>query len=201
MIRNNYCNTIFLKSIVNIKKEKYNFGFEFAFIGYSNSGKSTVINVLTNKKRLARVSKIPGRTQLINIFKVSSKIRLVDLPGYGYSKVSKNTMINLKKMVFQYLRIQTCLKGLIILMDIRYPMKFLDEMIINLTGLNQIPMLILLSKADKMVFSKQQEQLHIIRLNKLILLYDIRVELFSSFKKIGIDSLKDQLDYWIHVNV
>ncbi|XBC38044.1 MAG: ribosome biogenesis GTP-binding protein YihA/YsxC [Buchnera aphidicola (Floraphis choui)] len=198
MFKKKYYNTTFLKSIANIEVEKYEFGSEVAFIGYSNSGKSTVINIVTNQKKLSRVSKIPGRTQLINVFEVSPEIRLVDLPGYGYSKVPEKVKFNLKNMVFKYLKIQKCLRGLVLLMDIRNStIKYLDKLVVSLAQSYNIPILILLSKADKISFLKQKKQLNIIRQDKLVMLHNIQVELFSSFKKIGVRILKNQLDNWM----
>ncbi|XBC44229.1 MAG: ribosome biogenesis GTP-binding protein YihA/YsxC [Buchnera aphidicola (Schlechtendalia peitan)] len=197
MCKKNYNNIIFLKSIFNIQKEKYEHGSEIAFIGYSNSGKSSTINILSNQRNLARVSKIPGRTQSINIFQISPGIRLIDLPGYGYAKIPKNIKLDLTNMIFQYLKFQKCLKGLVMLIDIRRSIKFFDKTVMNLAKLYHIPILILLNKADKIVVSEQKKRLNIVRQDKLILSNNINVELFSSFKKIGLDSLKYQLDCWI----
>ncbi|XBC38576.1 MAG: ribosome biogenesis GTP-binding protein YihA/YsxC [Buchnera aphidicola (Melaphis rhois)] len=197
----NYHNTIFLKSIANIKKEKYRHGLEIAIIGYSNSGKSTIINVLTHQKKLAKVSKTPGRTQLINVFEIVPKIRLIDLPGYGYARVPKNVKLNFQNMVFKYLKVQKCLIGLIMSMDIRHPIKHFDKVVINLAKLYHIPILVLLNKADKLSHLKQRKQLCFVRNNELMLSNNIRVELFSSFNKIGLIDLKHQLNHWIYKNI
>ncbi|XBC39101.1 MAG: ribosome biogenesis GTP-binding protein YihA/YsxC [Buchnera aphidicola (Nurudea shiraii)] len=198
----NYCNTVFLKSIFNIKKEKYKYGFEIAFLGYSNSGKSTVINTLTNQTKLTRVSKTPGRTQLINIFEIFPGMRLVDFPGYGYSKTSKNIKLTFKNIIFRYLEIQKCLIGLVMLIDIRRPIKYWDKIILNLAKLHCIPILILLSKADKVNISKRNQKLNCVRSNKLVLSNNnISVELFSTLKNIGLNKLKSQVNFWINENV
>ncbi|XBC37533.1 MAG: ribosome biogenesis GTP-binding protein YihA/YsxC [Buchnera aphidicola (Meitanaphis microgallis)] len=197
MNKNNYNLAIFEKSIIDIKKEKSDFGSEIAFVGYSNSGKSTLINVLTNQKKLARISKVPGRTQSINIFKVSSKVRLVDLPGYGYARVPESIRLQLKHIVFQYLKLRKCLKGLVMLIDIRCSIKNLDETVINLAKLRHIPMFILLNKSDKVSFEKRKRQLHIMKNNQLVLSHNIQVELFSSLKSIEMNSLRDKIGNWI----
>lgn len=202
MSQQNYHSTVFVKSIVNVRKEKYNYGLEVAFIGYSNSGKSSTINALTNQKKLAKISKNPGRTQLINIFLVSSGIRLVDLPGYGYTKVPQSVSKIWKKRVFQYLSIQKCLKGLVILVDIRFPIKEIDKTIIDLSISLNISVLILLNKIDKVSFSFQIKKLFLIREMMFNLSKNINVELFSALKKVGIDRLKHKLDSWflLHKN-
>ncbi|XBC41012.1 MAG: ribosome biogenesis GTP-binding protein YihA/YsxC [Buchnera aphidicola (Nurudea yanoniella)] len=180
-----------------MQKERYKYGFEIAFLGYSNSGKSTVINTLTNQKKLTRVSKTPGRTQLINIFEVYPGMRLVDFPGYGYAKISKNIKSNFKNMIFQYLKIQKCLKGIILLIDIRRPIKFWDKEIINSARNYDIPILMLLNKSDKIDILKRKQKLIYIRTNQLVLSNNISVELFSNFNKIGLDKLKDHINFWI----
>jgi len=197
LFEKNYNSTIFLKSIFNIKKDKYNHGSEVAFVGYSNSGKSTAINILTNQRKLARVSRIPGRTQSINVFQIIPGVRLIDFPGYGYSKVPLSIKLNLKNMIFQYLRVQKCLRGLIMLVDVRRSIRVFDKIIINLAKSYHIPVLILLNKVDKVIFSERQKRLKVIRQEELILLNHIKVELFSSLKKIGLNDLKCQLNSWI----
>ena len=197
MFRQNYYKTSFSKSILNIRSEKYNYGLEVAFIGYSNSGKSSTINALTNQKRLAKISKTPGRTQLINVFSVSSRVRLVDLPGYGYTKAPRCLSKSWKRKIFQYLNIQKCLKGLVILIDIRFSIKEIDKIVINLAISLNIPILLLLNKIDKVIFSFQKEKLCLVRKEMSNLSKNIQVELFSAIKKIGVEQLKSILDSWL----
>ncbi|XBC39610.1 MAG: ribosome biogenesis GTP-binding protein YihA/YsxC [Buchnera aphidicola (Chaetogeoica yunlongensis)] len=193
----NYNSTFFLKSIHNISKEKYNFGSEVAFIGYSNSGKSSTINALVNKNKLAKISKIPGRTQLINIFQVSDGVRLVDLPGYGYTTVPQHISLKWKKMVFKYLNIQKCLKGLIVIVDIRCLIKKIDKIVIDAAIFLNIPILLLLNKIDKVTWSFKNKQLYLIRAIMHSLSKNIIVELFSAKKKIGVDKLRLVVDNWL----
>nr|Q89AD0.1 RecName: Full=Probable GTP-binding protein EngB [Buchnera aphidicola str. Bp (Baizongia pistaciae)] len=196
LFQKNYHSTWFLKSIANIQKEKYNYGLEVAFVGYSNSGKSSIINALTNQKKLAKISRTPGRTRLINIFSVTSEIRLVDFPGYGYAQVSRSISKKWKEMIFQYLNIQKCLQGLVIITDIRCPIKEIDELVINLAVSLNIPILLLLNKMDKVTRSIQKSKLFSTREKMLNFSNNINVELFSSFKKIGIHKLQFVLNNW-----
>lgn len=192
----NYHKTKFLKSFSKITDIEFQDGIEIAFIGYSNSGKSSAINALTNQKKLARFSKIPGRTQLINFFEVVSGFRIVDLPGYGYAQVPSLIKNKLKKIIYNYLETRRQLKCLVLLMDIRHPLKLLDEKIINVAIHNKISILLLLSKCDKLKINQQKIQFYKV-CKKLNLLKDsFQVQLFSSSKKIGIKELKLNLNQW-----
>src|SRR3990167_9096610 len=106
-------------------------GSEVAFIGRSNAGKSSALNIITGIKGLARISKMPGRTQMINFFALNERLRLVDLPGYGYAKVPRMIKERWEQTVDSYLKERRCLKGLVVIMDVRYPLKELDEDIIT----------------------------------------------------------------------
>lgn len=171
-------------------------GIEVAFIGYSNSGKSSAINALTHKKKLARFSKVPGCTKLINFFQVASDFRLVDLPGYGYAQVPMSKKINLKHVIYSYLKYSECLKGLVFLMDIRHPLKIFDLNIIDLAIKNKIPILFLLTKCDKLTVSDQKIQFNKVHKELEYFLNKIHIHLFSSLKKVGITELKRQLNLW-----
>lgn len=197
MFKNNYEKTYFLSSKVCVKKQKNPDISEIAFVGYSNSGKSSAINILTNKKKLARISKTPGRTQLINFFAVTEKYHLVDVPGYGYAKAAKSLRLQWEITIVKYLTMRTCLKGLVLFMDIRHPMKPLDENLLNIAVKYKIPVLVLLTKADKIIFENQKKQLKIVteKLSQFAL-SSFNVYLFSSLKKIGVDVLRKRLDYW-----
>ena len=119
----NYHKTHFLTSAPNIRAIPADEGIEIAFAGRSNAGKSTALNALTNQKNLARTSKTPGRTQLINLFEVENGCKLVDLPGYGYAAVPEQMKIQWQKSLGEYLQHRQCLAGLVVLMDIRHPLK------------------------------------------------------------------------------
>ncbi|ANZ22627.1 GTP-binding protein [Buchnera aphidicola (Diuraphis noxia)] len=191
----NYHKTKFLKSYSKTNDIEIQDGIEIGFFGYSNSGKSSVINSLTNQKKLARFSKIPGRTQLINVFEVVSGFRIVDLPGYGYSEVPLFLKNKIKKMIYNYLEKRTQLKCLVLLMDIRHPFKVLDQDIINIAIYNKIFVLVLLNKCDK--FKKNQQRIQLCKVYKklhVLLKKSFQVQLFSSLKKIGIKELKLNLN-------
>ncbi|CUX95868.1 putative GTP-binding protein EngB [Candidatus Gullanella endobia] len=192
----NYQLTHFVSSKTDIHSFPSDSGIEIAFSGRSNAGKSSAINALTNKKNLARTSKIPGCTQLINIFEVKSGIRLIDLPGYGYAKVPQKLKRNWHYVLVKYLKMRKNLKGLVILMDIRYPMKDLDQKIVQLAIDINIPVLILLTKSDKLSSFACKTQLNQVRKIVLSFIGDIQVEIFSSLKKIGINKLKQKLNDW-----
>lgn len=193
----NFHKTKFLKSYAKVADIDIQDGIEIAFFGCSNSGKSSAINALTNQNKLARCSKLPGRTQLINFFEVSSDFRIVDLPGYGYSKVSLLIKNKLKKIIYNYLKTRKQLKCLILLMDIRYPFKTLDQKIINIAMQNKIFVLVLLSKCDKVKIYQQNIQFKKVyeKLN-LLLKNFFQIQLFSSHKKIGIRELEQKLNHW-----
>ncbi len=119
----NYQQTHFVTSAPDIRHLPSDTGIEVAFAGRSNAGKSSALNTLTNQKNLARTSKTPGRTQLINLFEVAEGKRLVDLPGYGYAQVPEEMKIKWQRALGEYLEKRMCLKGLVVLMDIRHPLK------------------------------------------------------------------------------
>lgn len=197
MFKNNYENTYFLTSTAIVKKQRNPDISEVVFVGYSNSGKSSAINVLTNKRKLARISKTPGRTQLINFFAVSEKKYLVDMPGYGYAKAAKLLKLEWENTIIKYFTMRTSLKGLVLFMDIRNPMKKLDKNIIHFTLRFKIPMLILLTKSDKIILEKRRQQLQIVseKLSKFSLT-SCDINLFSAVNKIGVYELRKKLDYW-----
>lgn len=192
----NYNKTFFLQSISKISDININYGVEIAFIGYSNSGKSSAINAVTNQKKLARCSKIPGCTQLINLFQVTSNFRIVDLPGYGFAKCPISIKLKWEKLIYNYLKTRKPLKGLVFLMDIRNPLKIYDKYIIDIALAQNKPILILLTKCDKLTLSRQKIQFQIVYEKLKGFLKEVRIELFSSFKKIGVKTLQSQLDIW-----
>ena len=131
-------------------------GSEIAFCGRSNCGKSSILNALTNNKKLAKTSKTPGRTQSINVFEIKSNsdFKIIDLPGYGYAKVSKKMRASWGQEIEKYLMTRQCLNALCIIMDIRHPFKEDDESLIDWCESKDLPMILLLNKADKL--SKSQ---------------------------------------------
>jgi len=131
---------------------------EYAFIGRSNVGKSSLINMLAGRKSLAKTSSTPGKTQLINYFLINKKWHLVDLPGYGFAKVSKDKRTAFEKMIRQYLTGRPCMMTVFILVDARIPPQKLDIDFINKTGASNIPLVLVFTKTDKL--SARQISLH-----------------------------------------
>jgi len=192
----NYHVTHFVMSAPDIRHLPADTGIEVAFAGRSNAGKSSALNTLTNQKGLARTSKTPGRTQLINLFEVKEGKRLVDLPGYGYAEVPEEMKLKWQRALGEYLQKRQALKGLVVLMDIRHPLKDLDRQMIQWSVESGIPVLLLLTKADKLASGARKAQLNVVREAALGFAGDVQVELFSSLKKIGVDKVRQKLDSW-----
>ncbi|MCO6523585.1 MAG: YihA family ribosome biogenesis GTP-binding protein [Candidatus Schmidhempelia sp.] len=192
----NYAKTHFVTSAPDITHLPIDSGVEIAFAGRSNAGKSSALNTLTQQKNLARTSKTPGRTQLINLFEVEPDCRLVDLPGYGFAQVPEAIKRKWQKSLGEYLQKRESLKGVVILMDIRHPLKDLDQQMIEWAVSVDIPVLLLLTKADKLASGAQKRQLDMVREAILPFQGDVTVANFSSLKKQGIDQLKNKLNEW-----
>jgi GTP-binding protein len=185
--------TTFLKSAAKISQLPPDTGAEVAFIGRSNAGKSSALNLLTGDEKLARVSKTPGRTQLLNFFSVDEQHRLVDLPGYGYAAVPVAQKIEWQKTIDLYLQTRESLKAVILLMDIRHPIKPFDQQIISWSAVSKIPLHILLSKADKI---SQSEAFNVLRQVKKAVEpagEHISAQLLSVLKGIGVNELRAKL--------
>ena len=177
-------------------------GAEVAFAGRSNAGKSSAINTLTNNKKLARTSKTPGRTQLINFFSLNIEdTRLVDLPGYGYAKVPIAMKAHWQYHLDQYLQQRRSLRGVVLVMDIRHPMKEFDHMMVEWCESTQVPLHVLLTKSDKLKRGPAQSTLLSLRKSLKEALGDkVTVQVFSSLKFDGVDTLKNQLDSWLRID-
>ena len=175
----------FTISAPDIRRLPADSGIEVAFAGRSNAGKSSALNSLTNQKSLARTSKTPGRTQLINIFEIAENKRLVDLPGYGFAKVPMEMKKKWQKALGEYLEKRQCLKGLVILMDIRHPLKDLDMDLIQWAADGELPVLALLTKSDKLSQGKVSAQVLAVKKQLASLNADIKVQAFSSLKRTG----------------
>ena len=140
----------FYTTVNHMKDLPLHGGKEVAFVGRSNAGKSSAINTLANHTRLAYTSKTPGRTQHINFFSVGPGQYLVDLPGYGYAAVPQAARAHWHELVGGYLQTRACLRGVILIMDVRHPLTELDEQLLNWLRPAGVPVHILLSKADKL---------------------------------------------------
>lgn len=194
----NYKFTKFSISVPDIHHLPPDVGIELAFAGRSNSGKSSLLNYITNKKKLARVSKTPGNTQMINFFQVSKEKYLVDLPGYGYANTSKKTKLNCQSVLNEYLQKRKALRGLIIAMDIRYPLTMLDKCIIKLAIKRNIKILLLLTKSDKINISSRNIQLKLVTTILTKYTYDINIEIYSSLDKTNSDKIHYYLNQWFN---
>jgi GTP-binding protein len=175
-------------------------GVEVAFAGRSNAGKSSAINALTHNKQLARTSKTPGRTQLMNFFSLSDHQRLVDLPGYGFAEVSLQVKRQWQENLSIYLQQRESLQGLVLLMDIRHPLKEADAELLNWAIQSELPTHILLTKSDKLsngaatAVRKNIEQ-HVQGAGNQDL---VSVQSFSALKKQGLELLSDKLLQWLN---
>ncbi|MCG3730307.1 ribosome biogenesis GTP-binding protein YihA/YsxC [Vibrio cincinnatiensis] len=195
-VKIHYQNTHFITSAPDIRHLPEDEGIEIAFAGRSNAGKSSALNRLTNQKSLAKTSKTPGRTQLINLFKVTDGCHIVDLPGYGFAQVPLEMKKKWQQSLGEYLQQRTCLKGLVVLMDIRHPMKDLDQQLIIWAVECAIPVQVLLTKADKLKSGARKAQLLKIREQALTFGGDVSVDVFSSLNGLGVDTLRQKLDHW-----
>lgn len=173
-------------------------GAEVAFAGRSNAGKSSALNTITLNSKLARTSKTPGRTRLINFFTLSTpECRLVDLPGYGYAKVSRDMKTDWQQHLDDYLANRECLQGLTLVMDIRHPLTPFDQMMCDWCAHNALPLMILLTKADKLKKGPAKQAAMEVRKalqNHPTLTIVIP---FSSLKKTGVDEARQQLSNWL----
>ena len=183
-------NIDFEKSISELNQSPKDVGSEVAFVGRSNAGKSTAINSITNRNSLAKTSKTPGRTQLINFFKVNENSRFVDLPGYGFAKASKEKQKSWNRLVTDYIKYRQSLKGVVLIIDIRRGFGEMDLMFLDFYLPLNKQLHILLTKADKL--SKQKQSLI---LNEATGNYGsiATIQLFSGTKKIGISEAQDQV--------
>jgi GTP-binding protein len=170
---------------------------EVAFAGRSNAGKSSAINTLTGQPKLARTSKTPGRTQLLNFFQVSEGKYLVDLPGFGYAKVPPQIKAKWVKQLEAYLRDRQSLQGLVLLMDCRHPLKDFDWQMLEWCRVSSMPVHILLTKCDKLKSGARKKVLLETRRALADLGDLVSVQLFSALKHEGSGELKGRLQAWL----
>lgn len=193
---NHYQKAKFLLSVAKLTQLPPDEGREVAFVGRSNAGKSSVLNQLTNNKSLARVSKTPGRTQHINLFTLDNTRRLADLPGYGFAKVPLAVKQQWQETLAAYLQSRECLKGLILVMDIRHPLKEFDQNMLEWSNECGLPVHILLNKADKLSNNQIKQTEHIVQAAVDAFETKITFQTFSALKGIGIKGLRDVLNQW-----
>lgn len=191
-----YRNTVFLTSAAKLNQSPSDAGFEIAFAGRSNAGKSSAINTLCDQKSLARTSKTPGRTQLLNFFTIDDERRIVDLPGYGFAKVSENIKRQWQGTLADYLEHRQCLQGIFLMMDCRHPLKDNDRQMLEWAAHIGLPVHILLTKADKLKKGPAKSSLLEVKKTIKPISELFTVQLFSSLKKTGIDTAHQKMNDW-----
>jgi len=191
-----YYQAKFLLSAPELTLSPADTGREIAFAGRSNAGKSSALNTLTNQKALARISKTPGRTQLLNFFTLNEQHRFVDLPGYGYAKVPVAIKKKWHLLMESYLSDRQSLYGIILVMDIRHPLTEFDWQMIKWCNYNKKPLHILLTKADKLNHGAAKNSLFAVQRELKDLEMPVTLQLFSALKKSGVDEIHQRLDEW-----
>jgi GTP-binding protein len=194
-----YQGAAFLTAAARLSQAPPDAGREVAFAGRSNAGKSSAINTLCHQRHLARTSKTPGRTQQLVFFDLGDERRLVDLPGYGFAKVSEAVKLQWQGLMADYLQHRRSLAGLVVVMDVRRPLTDFDREMIAWSRDARLPLLLLLTKSDKLKRGAARTQLDRVR-NAVADARDrISVELFSSQDRRGVDAVHALLDRWLGV--
>lgn len=190
----------FINSAPRLQDAPPDQGMEIAFAGRSNAGKSSAINTLVQQNALARVSKTPGRTQLLNFFEIDAQRKLVDLPGYGYAKVPVAIKRDWQQMMENYLKNRKALCGIVLVMDIRHPMTEFDWQMVEWCEHTGQPLHILLTKADKLNFGAAKNTLLAVQRELSRSSITVSLQLFSALNKTGIDDIHQMLDEWFGFN-
>lgn len=192
-----YRATRFLMSVNASAQLPPDTGWEVAIAGRSNAGKSSALNVLTDQRQLARISKTPGRTQLINFFVVEPERHLVDLPGYGYAQVPDAIRQHWRNLLERYLRERVALRGLLLVMDLRHPLTDLDRQMLDWCADRELPVHILLTKADKLSRGAALTTLHQVQRTLGNDYPQTCAQLFSALTGLGVDVAHARLDEWL----
>ena len=198
-MHNLYRQAKFLLSCPSLKGCPNDSGYEVIFAGRSNAGKSSAINTLTEQKKLAKVSRTPGRTQHLVFFDLGNDRRLVDLPGYGYAKVPDSVKQDWHQNMSEYFDNRECIRAAILVMDCRHPFKPFDQMMLQWCVNSKVPINILLTKSDKL----KKGAASAAKLSALKTIKDlpsVNVQLFSSLKKEGVSELSQYLDEVFEMN-
>lgn len=189
-----YTQAKFINSSPHLSDTPPDQGMEVAFAGRSNAGKSSAINTLTRQHGLARISKTPGRTQMLNFFEINERQRFVDLPGYGYAKVPLAVKKKWHELMETYLTSRKSLCGIILVMDVRHPLTEFDWQMIEWCEHTGLPLHVLLTKADKLNYGAAKTTLLQVQKELKDASFPLTIQLFSSLKKIGIDEVHSALD-------
>ncbi len=189
-----YHQATFINSSPSLRDTPPDVGLEIAFAGRSNAGKSSAINTLTRQHGLARISKTPGRTQMLNFFTLNDQQRFVDLPGYGYAKVPIAVKKQWHELMENYLIKRKSLCGMILVMDVRHPLTEFDWQMIDWCQHAELPLHIILTKADKLTFGAARNTLLQVQRELSDLPTPLTLQLFSSLKKTGVDEIHAALN-------
>ena len=199
-MKNLFQQTRFIMGTPDSRRVPPDSGAEVAFAGRSNAGKSSALNVITGQRSLARISKAPGRTREINFFEVSEGIRLVDLPGYGYAKVSKSMQAQWQRNIARYLETRQSLCGVVLLMDVRHPLKDYDQQVLNWCYAAELQTHVLLTKADKLKRGPAQSALLQTRKALEGLHPEASIQLFSAHTRAGSETVHQVLYDWLELS-
>ena len=191
-----YSRLEFRLGVASMKQLPDDLGSEVAFAGRSNVGKSSVINKMTNRRGLARISKSPGRTRELNYFSYDENTHIVDLPGYGYAKVNEEMRDIWAKLLESYLRERQSLQGVFLIMDIRHPLGKFDLIMLNYCQTCELPLHILLNKSDKL--SKNAANKAMAEIRRELAGLDASLQLFSALKGVGLDEARQKLADWLY---
>ena len=194
-----YFQASFITSAAKLSQSPEDTGYEIAFAGRSNAGKSSAINTLCQQTALARTSRTPGRTQLLNFFRIDDQRRLVDLPGYGYAAVAQDIKADWQGTLADYLEKRECLRGVILMMDSRHPLKDYDIQMLEWANHIEIPVHVLLTKVDKL--NRKEQAISLERVDAALKEFSLEfsVQLFSSLKRWGVDEAHKKLDQWFEL--
>jgi GTP-binding protein len=189
-----YTQAKFINSSPHLSDTPPDQGMEVAFAGRSNAGKSSAINTLTRQHGLARISKTPGRTQMLNFFEINERQRFVDLPGYGYAKVPLAVKKKWHELMETYLTSRKSLCAIILVMDVRHPLTEFDWQMIAWCEHTGLPLHVLLTKADKLNYGAAKNTLLQVQKELQNTHFPLTIQLFSALKKTGIDEVHCALD-------
>ena len=189
----------FINSSPDLKCTPDDQGREVAFAGRSNAGKSSAINALTRQNALARISKTPGRTQMLNFFEINAHQRFVDLPGYGYAKVPLAVKQKWHELMESYLNRRKSLSAIILVMDVRHPLTEFDWQMVEWCQHTGLSLHILLTKADKLTYGAGKNTLLQVQSELKDINFPLTIQLFSALKKTGIDEVHQALDLFFNL--
>ncbi len=197
---NYYNRAVYEISVAGLNQLPPDQGWEVAFAGRSNAGKSSTINALTGRRNLARTSKTPGRTQQLNFFRLDELRALVDLPGYGYAKVPLQTKQQWHELLDGYLSSRQTLSGMVLISDVRHPLGKADQQIIDWAVAGSLPLHLLLNKADKIGNNQRVNTLRSVTRELEKLGTPTSVQLFSATQPLGLEPLRDTLNSWLNLD-